>query len=258
MIYPYVVAGGFTVAKKNARGPLRRPVRPDPHPGRRRSARRATIDQALAPQDTADKPMDTNAGCTDGEQEPPRRGEGPAAAAPAAAYRPPVATYDQSTGKVTWGDQAPPAPTSPTTAVPPSCSATTPGNGCCSSRRWPTTRSRTCQHRTSAGIEDPGGHAAPCPPRPARARVRILTAVLAVRPGPAACGDRRLAADSRPQAADAATQPGPGRRGQRRPPAVRAADGQLRRHRLRRATSRASNELLTTKAKTENDKPSTR
>ena len=35
VIYPYVVAGGFTVAGKNGQE-LRRPVRPDPDPGRRR------------------------------------------------------------------------------------------------------------------------------------------------------------------------------------------------------------------------------
>src|SRR6478735_9028405 len=105
IIYPYVVAGGFTVAGKNRQGHY--------------DARFGLIlqqDGAVCkhgyegtdrrpPQNTGDRPMRTGAGCKDGSknfrgaEKTPRGRTG-------AAYRSPVATYDQATGKVTWGTPA--------------------------------------------------------------------------------------------------------------------------------------------------------
>jgi phospholipid/cholesterol/gamma-HCH transport system substrate-binding protein len=62
--------------------------------------------QVRPPQQQSDKPMNTNARCTDGSktfrgaQNAPNGRSG-------TDYRPPVATYDDSTGKVTWGTPAP-------------------------------------------------------------------------------------------------------------------------------------------------------
>jgi phospholipid/cholesterol/gamma-HCH transport system substrate-binding protein len=103
IIYPYVVAGGFTVAEKGTDGYAARfglvltqgaDVCKKGYEGTdRRSA-----------QDTADRPMRTGSGCADptknyrGAEKSPRGRAG-------AAYRSPVATYDSSTGKVVWADQ---------------------------------------------------------------------------------------------------------------------------------------------------------
>jgi phospholipid/cholesterol/gamma-HCH transport system substrate-binding protein len=103
VVYPYVVAGGFTVAEKGADGYAARfglvltqgsDVCKKGYEGTdRRSA-----------QDTADRPMRTNSGCSDptknyrGAEKAPNGRTG-------VAYRSPVATYDASTGKVDWSDQ---------------------------------------------------------------------------------------------------------------------------------------------------------
>ncbi len=103
VIYPYVVAGGFTVAEKsgsnyNARFGLILTQGADAcEKGYEGSDRRSA-------QNTADRPMRTNVGCADpsrnfrGAEKSPRGRTG-------AAYRSPVATYDASTGKVVWTDQ---------------------------------------------------------------------------------------------------------------------------------------------------------
>jgi phospholipid/cholesterol/gamma-HCH transport system substrate-binding protein len=104
VIYPYVVAGGFTVAAKNDQGHydarfglIMQQDGPVCKKGYEGADRRSA-------QDTADRPMKTNIGCADstknlrGAEKSPRGRTG-------AAYRSPVATYDQSTGKVTWSDQ---------------------------------------------------------------------------------------------------------------------------------------------------------
>src|ERR1700712_350749 len=104
VIYPYIVAGGFTVAGKNADGHydarfglVLQQDSPVCEKGYEGSDRRSA-------QNTADRPMKTQAGCTDpntnfrGAEKAPRGRAG-------AAYRSPVATYDQKTGKVVWGDQ---------------------------------------------------------------------------------------------------------------------------------------------------------
>ncbi len=103
VIYPYVVAGGFTVAKKNGQGQydaqfglILQQDSPVCDAGYESTDRRS-------PHNRADRPMNVKAGCTDGgknfrgaEKSPPRTGT---------AYRSPVATYDAKTGKTIWADQ---------------------------------------------------------------------------------------------------------------------------------------------------------
>ena len=100
VLYPYVVADGYTVAKKNRKGQYDAQfgliTQSEPHvcdKGYEGTDRRP-------PQNTGDRPMKTNVGCTDGSKN--LRG---AEKTPGNAYRPPVATYDSVTGKVTWGNQ---------------------------------------------------------------------------------------------------------------------------------------------------------
>jgi phospholipid/cholesterol/gamma-HCH transport system substrate-binding protein len=104
VIYPYVVAGGFTVAKKNANGQYDAqfglilqqdgPVCEKGYdPGDRRE-----------PQDTKDLPMNTRTGCSDPATNFRGAEKGPSGRA-GAAYRSPVATYDAKTGTTTWSDQ---------------------------------------------------------------------------------------------------------------------------------------------------------
>lgn len=106
VVYPYVVAGGFTVAAKNQDGKhdaqfgLVLTLDPEVcHTGYEGTDRRP-------PQNTGDRPMKENTRCTAklptlprGAQHAPNR--------TGAAYRAPVATYDARTGKVAWaeGDQ---------------------------------------------------------------------------------------------------------------------------------------------------------
>ena len=104
VIYPYVVAGGFTVTKKNDKGTY------DAQFGLITQQDQHVCEQGYGPtdrrepQDTADRPMKTNVGCSD-----PGRTFRASEKAPAnragAAYRSPVATYDAKTGKLTWADQ---------------------------------------------------------------------------------------------------------------------------------------------------------
>jgi phospholipid/cholesterol/gamma-HCH transport system substrate-binding protein len=107
VLYPYEVAAGYTVAAKSPEGYNARfglilnqsPAVCD---------KGYNADQWRTPLQTADKPMDMNAHCTEpatktnarGAQNAPRAG---------AAYRTgadPVATYDLSTGTTSWTDQA--------------------------------------------------------------------------------------------------------------------------------------------------------
>jgi phospholipid/cholesterol/gamma-HCH transport system substrate-binding protein len=110
VIYPYIVAGGFTVAKKGATGPdagkydaqfglILTQDTPVCHAGYHK-------DQVRPPSDTSDKPMDTTAGCTDASANPRGAEKAPNGRA-GTDYRSPVATYDQSTHKVTWGTPKP-------------------------------------------------------------------------------------------------------------------------------------------------------
>jgi len=105
VIYPYIVAGGFTVTAKDKDGENNANfgliLTQDPaicHQGYHK-------DQYRSPDERSDKPMDTTAGCTDPSLNPRGAEKAPDGRA-ATSYRPPVATYDQGTGKVTWGTPA--------------------------------------------------------------------------------------------------------------------------------------------------------
>ncbi len=105
VLYPYMVAGGYTVSAKNADGYNARfglIFNPDPvicnqgyDPNERRTP--------TQPKDLLDKPMDEDAACTDPSPKINQRGSlhsprtGPA-------YRAPIASYDLDTGGATWGD----------------------------------------------------------------------------------------------------------------------------------------------------------
>jgi len=105
VLYPYMVAGGYTVAAKNADGYNARfglIFNPDPvvcTKGYNVEERRTPT----KPEDLLDKDMDEDAACTDtspkinqrGSLHSPRTG---------AAYPSPIATYDLDTGSATWGD----------------------------------------------------------------------------------------------------------------------------------------------------------
>ncbi len=104
VIYPYVVAGGFTVLAKNDEGRYDSRfgliTTSEPHPcekGYGSTDRRE-------PQDTADRPMNTKAGCTDPTKNYRGAEKAPSGRA-GAAYRSPIATYDAKTGEVVWADQ---------------------------------------------------------------------------------------------------------------------------------------------------------
>jgi phospholipid/cholesterol/gamma-HCH transport system substrate-binding protein len=102
VIYPYVVAGGYTVAKKglenkyNAQFGL---ILQQESP-----TCKAGYVTPRSPADTSDKPMPTNVGCTDGSKNL-RGAEKSPSGRTGTAYRSPVATYDAKTGKTTWSDQ---------------------------------------------------------------------------------------------------------------------------------------------------------
>lgn len=108
VLYPYEVAGGYTVAAKNqdgynARFGLILTQNAVCHTGYHPS-------QWRTPLQTSDKPMDETARCAEPPTKSNARGAQNAPDAPAVnragtAYRPSVASYDLSTGKVSWTDQ---------------------------------------------------------------------------------------------------------------------------------------------------------
>jgi phospholipid/cholesterol/gamma-HCH transport system substrate-binding protein len=105
VIYPYVVAGGFTVAGKNVDGHYDARFGLILTQGADVCKKGYEGADTRSAQDTADRPMKTNVGCADAGKNFRGAEKAPRGRA-AAAYRAPVATYDQSTGKVTWGDQS--------------------------------------------------------------------------------------------------------------------------------------------------------
>jgi phospholipid/cholesterol/gamma-HCH transport system substrate-binding protein len=102
VIYPYVVAGGFTVAKKNDQGHYDAQfgliLTDTPH-----VCEAGYVDRR-PPSDLTDRPMPTNVGCKEAGTTLRGAEKAPSGRA-AAAYRPPVATYDAKTGEVIWADQ---------------------------------------------------------------------------------------------------------------------------------------------------------
>lgn len=104
VLFPYVVAGGFTVLAKNDQG------RYDSRFGLIVTEEGKVCEKGYegtdrrSPRNRGDRPMKTNVGCADGgttfrsaEKSPSNRA--------GATYRSPVATYDAKTGDVTWADQ---------------------------------------------------------------------------------------------------------------------------------------------------------
>jgi phospholipid/cholesterol/gamma-HCH transport system substrate-binding protein len=106
-IYPYVVEGGFTVVSKSpdtgrydAHFGLILTTNPVCHRGYEGTDTRP-------PQDRDDRPMNTNAGCTEPAGQSNARGVQNLQRA-GAAYRAPVlATYDPDNGRLRWGDHVP-------------------------------------------------------------------------------------------------------------------------------------------------------
>ena len=110
VVYPYVVEGGFTVVSKSPETGLY-----DAHfglvltndPTVCHSGYQST--DTRLPQDGSNRPMNVNARCTEPASQSDARGAQHAPAnRPGAAYRAPVAAYDPTTGRLTWGDHAEP------------------------------------------------------------------------------------------------------------------------------------------------------
>lgn len=102
VIYPYVVEGGFTVVSKSpdtgrydAHFGLILTTNPVCHGGYGGTDTRP-------PQDGSNRPMNTKAGCTEPITESNARGVQNLRRA-GAAYRAPVASFDPTTGRLTWG-----------------------------------------------------------------------------------------------------------------------------------------------------------
>ncbi len=118
VVYPYVVEGGFTVVAKSPDTGLY-----DAHFGMVLTQDPKVCTHGYEsthmrpPQDGSNKPMNTKAHCAEpptvsnprGAQNAPRTG---------AAYRAPVASYDPTTGKLSWGAKVDPALASPGTPAP--------------------------------------------------------------------------------------------------------------------------------------------
>jgi len=103
VIYPAVVEGGFSMVSKdpatgkyNAHFGLVLTTTPVCHAGYEGTDRRD-------PQDTSDKPLNTDARCTEPASKSNARGAQNAPRAGAKYRAPVVASYDSDTGKVTWG-----------------------------------------------------------------------------------------------------------------------------------------------------------
>ncbi|MCW2755415.1 MAG: virulence factor Mce family protein [Marmoricola sp.] len=113
VLYPYLVAGAFSVVAKNADGYNARfglILTQNPTV----CSAGYNVKQRRSPTETSNKAMDMTAHCSEspaqgnarGAQNAPRVG---ANYGPAAAANPSVATYDLDTGKLTWNDQVTPS-----------------------------------------------------------------------------------------------------------------------------------------------------
>jgi phospholipid/cholesterol/gamma-HCH transport system substrate-binding protein len=120
VLYPYVVEGGFTVVSKSPEtglydahfGMVMTNDPPVCHHGYESTDTRP-------PQDGSNRPMNTAAHCAEpGSQSNPRGAQHAPADRPAAAYRPPVASYDPTTGRLTWGSRVPGGLDSPGSPAP--------------------------------------------------------------------------------------------------------------------------------------------
>ncbi|MFC5176810.1 MCE family protein [Nocardioides taihuensis] len=117
-IYPYVVEGGFTVVSKSPETGLY-----DAHFGMVLTQNPSVCHDGYQgtdirpPQDGSNAKMNTDARCTEPPSQSDPRGAQNAPRA-AAAYRAPVASYDPTTDRLTWGSQVPGGLTSPGTPAP--------------------------------------------------------------------------------------------------------------------------------------------
>ena len=109
VLYPYVVEGGFSVVSKSPEtglydahfGMVLTNDPPVCHGGYQSTDTRP-------PQDGSNRPMNTKAGCTEpGSQSDPRGAQHAPSNRPGAAYRVPVASYDPTTQRLTWGPRVP-------------------------------------------------------------------------------------------------------------------------------------------------------
>lgn len=105
VLYPYIVEAGFTVVSKTpATGNY------DAHFGLVLTTEPAVCQRGYegtdrrVPTDGENRPMNVNAGCTEPASESNARGSQHAPRA-AASYDDPIAAYDPSTGKLTWGER---------------------------------------------------------------------------------------------------------------------------------------------------------
>ncbi|GAB3989331.1 MlaD family protein [Nocardioides marmoraquaticus] len=103
VIYPYVVAGGYTVANPQGGGVY------NANFGLVLSSLQSPVCEAgyvrppRDPQDRSEKPLPEDVGCRDGSKNPRGAEKTPANRA-GTAFRSPVATYDPTSGDVVWAD----------------------------------------------------------------------------------------------------------------------------------------------------------
>ena len=116
VIYPYIVAGGFTVAAKGPDGKYDAQFGLILQQDSPVCTKGYDQSQVRPPQDTSEKPMNTQAGCTGGASSNPRGAEKAPNGRTGTDYRSPVATYDSQTRKVTWAGDPAAKSTSPTIA----------------------------------------------------------------------------------------------------------------------------------------------
>ncbi|MFL6062971.1 MAG: MCE family protein [Marmoricola sp.] len=104
VLYPYMVAGGYTVAAKNSEGYNARfgfILTQNPMV----CSKGYNVSERRTPLQTGEKPMDMNAKCTEAAKKTNARGA--QNAPPGTAFRSPVATYDLDTHKAAWSNRAP-------------------------------------------------------------------------------------------------------------------------------------------------------
>ncbi|WP_435746639.1 MCE family protein [Nocardioides sp. SYSU DS0663] len=119
VIYPYVVEGGFTVVSKTPETGLY-----DAHFGLIMTTHPVCTQgyqgtDKRIPQDGSNRPMNMDARCTEPAAVSNARGAQHLDKKPGATYRAPVvASYDQETGELAWGDRVDPALEQPGTVAP--------------------------------------------------------------------------------------------------------------------------------------------
>jgi phospholipid/cholesterol/gamma-HCH transport system substrate-binding protein len=120
IIYPYVVEGGFTVVSKSPETGLY-----DAHFGMVLTQNPEVCHNGYQstdsrpPQDGSNRPMNMQAHCAEPASQSNARGAQNAPSnRPAAKYRTPIASYDPSSGRLTWGHRISPRLTDPGSLAP--------------------------------------------------------------------------------------------------------------------------------------------